>query len=88
MMVAIFVVCLLTYTPYVLNSFIDPNTLDLNRFFFTAMCLWFGSCTNPILYGLLNRKFRQAFVKIFKQVKVMTSVSRSDNDTNQQQAHQ
>ena len=37
------------------------------------------------LYGLLNRKFRQAFVKIFKQAKELTSGFKPDDATHQQQ---
>ena len=88
MMVSIFVVFLLSYMPYVINTMMDPNIQDLTNVFISTMFFWFGSCINPVLYGLLNRKFRQAFVKIFKQVKHQTSISRSDDKTNQQQAHQ
>ena len=86
MMVSIFVVFLLTYAPFVINTLIDPNAQDLTSLFFTQMCMWFGTCINPVLYGLLNRNFRLAFVEIFKQVKELTSVScRSEDDTSSQQ---
>ena len=66
MMVSIFIMYLVTSTPYCINNLIDPSAEHMTMRFFTMVCFWLGSCANPILYGLLNRNFRHAFLNIYK----------------------
>ena len=83
MMVSIFTVFIFACTPYFINALFDPSAKHMTRRFVTLVCIWFNSCINPILYGLLNRNFRKAFVNIFKEVKELTTVSRSGEVTNE-----
>ena len=77
MMVFIFAVFLLSYTPYFINILIDPYAEDMTIQFVTMALYWPSSCVNPVLYGLMNRNFRQVFINIYKQVKGSTTGSRS-----------
>ena len=83
MMVFIFAVFLLSYAPYFINIMIDPYAEDMTMRFLTMALFWLSSCINPVLYGLLNRNFRQAFVNIYKQVKGSTTVATSEALTNE-----
>ena len=74
MMISIFAVFLLSYMPHMINILIDPYAQNLTSLFFTMVCFWLSSCINPVLYGLLNRNFRKAFVNIYKDVKELTTV--------------
>ena len=74
MMVSIFTVFLLAYTPYMINRIIDPSAEHVTRRFLTLVCFWLNACINPVLYGLLNRNFRQEYLKIYKDVKYFISV--------------
>ena len=82
MMVFIFAVLLLSYAPYFINILMDPYAEDMTMRFVTMALYWPSSCVNPVLYGLMNRNFRHAFVNIYKQVKELTSVARSEALTN------
>ena len=64
MMVAIFVVFLMAYTPYIVNNLLDPYVENMDRGFFCATCAWLSPCLNPVIYALLNRHFRRAFLTI------------------------
>ncbi len=64
MMVAIFIVFLIAYAPYMINNLLDPHHDHKVRGFYTASCVWLFPCLNPILYVLLNRQFRRAFLTI------------------------
>ena len=64
MMVAIFIVFLMAYAPYFINNILDPDHRNMARGFFTSSCAWFSPCLNPVLYVLLNRQFRRAFLTI------------------------
>ena len=78
MMVSIFVAFLLSYTPYFIYRIIDPYVAHMTYRFITIVCLWFSSCINPVLYGLLNRNFRQAFLNIYKDVNTIIFFPRAD----------
>ena len=64
MMVAIFIVFLMAYAPYMINSLIDPHHENMARGFFMSSCVWFSSCLNPVIYVLLNRQFRRAVLTV------------------------
>ena len=85
LMVSIFAVFLLTYTPFMVNNLIDPSAEHITVRFFTYVCVWLGSCLNPVLYGLLNRNFRQAFLNIYKDVKELTTAVTMVNDVTSHQ---
>ena len=79
MMVSIFLVFLLSCTPFVTINLIDPHAAHMTARFFTMVCFWLSSCVNPFLYGLLNRNFRQAYLNIYKHLKaVITSTCRAE----------
>ncbi|XP_072025654.1 protein trapped in endoderm-1-like [Amphiura filiformis] len=64
MMATIFILFLLSYSPYMINNLLDPDHQNLTRGFFSASCVWLSVCLNPVVYVLLNRQFRQAFLSI------------------------
>ena len=72
-MVSIFAVFLLSSLPFLMSRVIDPSAEYMTRRLLTIVCLWLGSCMNPVIYGLLNRNFRQAFLNIYKNVKELTT---------------
>ena len=76
MMVTIFIAFLLTYVPYLIDSIVVDSSAvhNMTRRFLTLVCLWLSSCVNPILYGLLNRNFRQAFINIYAQIAKSTNI--------------
>ncbi len=64
MMVTIFVIFLLAYSPYMINNLLDPDLKNMGRGFLCASCVWLSVCLNPVVYVLFNRQFRQAFLTI------------------------
>lgn len=64
MMIAIFIIFILCYFPYMVTNLIDPNVRILDLHFFAGMCCWFSSCLNPMLYVYMNRQFRRAFTNL------------------------
>ena len=85
MMVSIFAAFVMAYTPYFIYHMVDPFARHEIGRFLTRVCYWLGSCINPVLYGLLNRNFRQAFLKIYKDVKELTTAVTSVNDVTSHQ---
>lgn len=64
MMLSIFIVFLMAYAPYMINSRVDPDHTNMAIGFFTSSCAWFSPCLNPLIYVLLNRQFQNAFLAL------------------------
>ncbi|XP_030856350.1 protein trapped in endoderm-1-like [Strongylocentrotus purpuratus] len=64
MMIAIFIIFIACYFPYIITNLIDPEVKVLDLHFFAGMCCWFSSCLNPVLYVFMNRHFRRAFANL------------------------
>nr|XP_054752485.1 protein trapped in endoderm-1-like [Lytechinus pictus] len=64
MMIAIFLIFIICYFPYMLTNLIDPEVKILDLHFFAGMCCWFSSCLNPLLYVFMNKHFRRAFANL------------------------
>ncbi len=60
-MVTIFIVFLLAYTPYLLNSFFNKDSSNLTLCFLCSVPVWLSNCVNPFVYAASNRQFRLAF---------------------------
>ncbi|XP_059144571.1 octopamine receptor 1-like [Physella acuta] len=63
--IVLFIVC---WFPYCISMFISVFTperssrgLDMTSLFLG----YFNSCVNPIVYGLMNKKFKAAYIKLF-----------------------
>ena len=64
MMVLIFIIFSVTYTPNLLNNLLDPVIEDMNRRAIFVMFKWFSCCLNPLVYVMLNKHFRRPFADI------------------------
>ena len=85
MMVSIFAAFVMAYTPYFIYRMVDPSARnELGRFLTRGLLLvWF--LRKSVLYGLLNRYFRQAFLNIYKDVKELTTAVTSVSDVTSHQ---
>ncbi|XP_046329816.2 G-protein coupled receptor moody-like [Haliotis rufescens] len=71
MMIAIFIVFALSYFPCTISSIIDWNTVLSKQFhMFCSITVYVGSAINPLIYGLMNSQFRQAYMNIMSCKKV------------------
>ncbi|XP_072031060.1 melatonin receptor type 1C-like [Amphiura filiformis] len=70
-MVTIFIVFLLAYTPYMLNSFINTEGANLTLCFLCSVPVWLSNCINPFVYAASNRQFRLAFWAILTRRKTL-----------------
>ncbi|XP_069141418.1 G-protein coupled receptor moody-like [Argopecten irradians] len=65
MMVVIFLVFAISYFPCTITGLIDWNHVMSKTFhMFCATTVYIGSALNPVLYGLLNQQFRNAYIKL------------------------
>ena len=63
MILVIFMAFALTYLPFtVVNLADDRAKLSRNWYMVTSLAFWAGSCTNPIIYGVLNDHFRKSYL--------------------------
>jgi len=70
-MVVIFVGFFLTYLPFVVVNLVEGVEPMLNRnwYIMTSLSFWCGSCVNPIIYGIMNKQFRIAYVSAFNSLR-------------------
>ncbi|KAJ8301235.1 hypothetical protein KUTeg_020222 [Tegillarca granosa] len=74
MMMAIFIVFIISYFPCTISSIIDwNNTLSQNFHMYCVISVYIGSAVNPVVYGLMNKQFRKEYKKIL-------TCSRFEND--------
>ncbi|KAK3789647.1 hypothetical protein RRG08_057165 [Elysia crispata] len=65
MMIAIFLVFVLSYFPCTISSAIDmSHTLSKTFHMFCQTSIFLGSAINPLLYGFMNGQFRTAYYNI------------------------
>lgn len=65
MMVTIFVVFALSYFPCTISSIVDWNTVLSKKFhMFCLITVYVGSAVNPLVYGLMNSQFRNAYITL------------------------
>ncbi|KAH9512933.1 hypothetical protein Btru_037099 [Bulinus truncatus] len=65
MMIAIFLVFLLSYFPCTISSVIDWSRMLSKTFhMFCQTSVFLGSAINPLLYGFMNEQFRTAYYQI------------------------
>ncbi|CAG5117222.1 unnamed protein product [Candidula unifasciata] len=65
MMIAIFVVFVLSYFPCTISSVIDwSKVLSKTIHMFCQTSIFLGSAVNPLLYGFMNEQFRKAYYRI------------------------
>lgn len=65
MMIAIFVVFVLSYFPCTISSVIDWSKMLSKTFhMFCQTSVFLGSAINPLLYGFMNDQFRKAYYQI------------------------
>ncbi|XP_060079202.1 G-protein coupled receptor moody-like [Ylistrum balloti] len=65
MMVVIFLVFAISYFPCTITGLIDWNHIMSKTFhMFCATTVYIGSALNPLLYGLFNQQFRDAYIKL------------------------
>lgn len=65
MMIAIFVVFVLSYFPCTISSVIDwTKVLSKTIHMFCQTSVFLGSAVNPLLYGFMNEQFRSAYYRI------------------------
>lgn len=83
MMMAIFIVFIISYFPCTISSIIDwKNTLSKNFHMYCVISVYIGSAVNPVIYGLMNKQFRNEYKNILTcsrvehDVKEGTSCSR------------
>ncbi|KAK7490402.1 hypothetical protein BaRGS_00018381 [Batillaria attramentaria] len=68
-LVFVFALCWMPYEILALITAVCPTCIDKNLFEFSFWLLWFNSTINPILYPLLHKRFRDAFLSILKSCK-------------------
>lgn len=74
MIFVIFTAFALTYLPFtVLNLADDGARLSRDWYMITSLFFWAGSCTNPIIYGVLNHHFRKSY---FDMLSLLVSLFR------------
>ena len=62
MMLTIICVFILSYFPCTLTALIDLHyTLAKPYHLFCRLCIYFSSAVNPVIYGLMNTQFNQAY---------------------------
>lgn len=79
MMTVIFAVFILSYFPCTITGIIDWNTVLSKSFhMICAGTVYVGSAVNPLIYGLMNRQFRQAYCQLLScgTAKTMKSLKR------------
>ena len=65
MMVTIFVVFILSYFPCTITGIIDWNTILSKQFhMFCTISVYIGSALNPVIYGVMNTQFRNAYLRL------------------------
>ncbi|XP_052090654.1 G-protein coupled receptor moody-like [Mytilus californianus] len=65
MMLMIFIVFALSYFPCTITGIVDWNTVLSKQFhMFCQLSLFIGSAINPLIYGLMNLQFRNAYIRI------------------------
>ena len=65
MMGIIFFVFILSYFPCTITGMIDWNSvLSKNFHMYCALTVYIGSAVNPMIYGLMNSQFRDAYLNI------------------------
>ncbi|XP_071166936.1 G-protein coupled receptor moody-like [Mytilus edulis] len=65
MMLIIFIVFALSYFPCTITGIVDWNTILSKQFhMFCQLSVCIGSAINPLIYGLMNLQFRNAYIRI------------------------
>ena len=65
MMIVIFVVFAVSYFPCTITGVIDWGTILSREFhMFCAISVYIGSALNPVIYGLMNHQFREAYITL------------------------
>lgn len=63
MMLTIFLVFVISYFPCTITGIVDWNTVLSKQFhMFCQISIYVGSAVNPLVYGLMNSQFRQAYL--------------------------
>ena len=70
-MVTIFIVFLMSYTPYLINSLVYADKMNLTACFLCSVPVWMSNCINPLVYAVSNRQFRLAFWAILTRRKTL-----------------
>ena len=64
-LVTVFVIYVILLGPYSLVNMIDNESMLSKSVHVVVTCVFFSNCaTNPILYGLMNRQFREAYATL------------------------
>ena len=64
-MLAIFLAFVSTYLPFTVINLVDePGLFHRNWYMITSLGFWAGSCVNPVIYGVMNKQFRNAYCSI------------------------
>lgn len=65
MMLTIFLVFVISYFPCTITGIVDWNTVLSKQFhMFCQISIYVGSAVNPLVYGLMNSQFRQAYIQM------------------------
>lgn len=64
MMVCIFVILVICVCPYFLLQLLTEDEMDPVWYWFSLSTSWLNGCANPIIYALMNLKFRAAYRNI------------------------
>ena len=64
MMLCVFFVFLSCYFPYAIYGLVVKDGYHLTASTATMICAWFSACLNPLVYVVLNSKFRHAIVNM------------------------
>ncbi|XP_033113257.1 G-protein coupled receptor moody-like [Anneissia japonica] len=66
MMAVVFVIIWIGYIPYPLVRFLDKNdtTISGTVYIATTLLLYVAGCLNPIVYGVMHKRFRAAFIEM------------------------
>jgi len=75
MIFVLFLAFFFTYLPFIVVNMSGNNApINRNWYMITSLAFWAGSCVNPIIYGIMNKQFRDAYISIVMNI----CVSRSD----------
>ena len=75
MMLAVFAVVWIGYIPYPLVRYIDVPSINVssNVYMVVTVTMYIAGCVNPIIYGVMHRRFKAAFVEMLNLGKCQTS---------------
>ncbi|CAH1784860.1 unnamed protein product [Owenia fusiformis] len=67
MMMVIFIVFAISYFPCTISSIIDWNTvLSKTYHMYCQITVYIGSSVNPLIYGLMNEQYQEAYLNILR----------------------